>query len=393
MPLLDKRTKFLLLVGFMVVCMASLAAIPVLDPWGMDMHNIHVFQQCSGSSGQSPYQINAKVCGDKLGRPFNYPPFLFAFFRWVRPLPLDATMRIWTTFLVVAFAGIFFTWNRKIVRPPQQGARHETVAFCILLLLQYPFVFALERGNTDTVNVIFYTLAAFLFVRRRIWLAGMAAGLAAGFKLSPIIAVATLTGGLLVARAQAGRWAWLRFGGGAATAFALTLLVFPRESRRYLFDVLPHYADSLTPAREWAHSIPSLVGGNYGVFGTSLCLLLMAVWAWACGRAIARGEAGVAFAGSLAISTYVPRTSYDYNLISTYPLLLLLLLRAQRTNRWGLLAFGVFAIAGDRRLFLIPGAKVFTPQLHVAIQVAFLVIAALVIARPDDEEAMLSRAT
>ena len=81
MPLLDKRTKFLLLVGFMVVCMASLAAIPVLDPWGMDMHNIHVFQQCSGSSGQSPYLINAKVCGDKLGRPFYYPPFLFAFFR------------------------------------------------------------------------------------------------------------------------------------------------------------------------------------------------------------------------------------------------------------------------------------------------------------------------
>jgi len=122
------------------------------------MHNIHVFQQCSGSSGQSPYLINAKVCGDKLGRPFNYPPFLFAFFRWVRPLSLDATMRIWTTFLIAAFAGIFYVWNRKIVRAPPQGARHETVAFCVLLLLQYPFVFALERGNTDTINVLFYTL-------------------------------------------------------------------------------------------------------------------------------------------------------------------------------------------------------------------------------------------
>ncbi|HXU01108.1 MAG TPA: glycosyltransferase 87 family protein, partial [Polyangia bacterium] len=215
--LLDRRTKFLLLVGFMVVCLASLAAIPVLDPWGIDMHNIHVFQQCSG--GQSPYLVNAKVCGDKLARPFFYPPFLFAFFRWVRPLSLATTMRIWTVFLIVAFAGIFRIWNRQIVRAPEQGARHETVVFCVLLLVQYPFVFALERGNTDTINVLFYTLAAFLFVRRRIWLAGMAAGLAAGFKLSPIIAVMTLTGGLLVARAQAGRWAWLRFGGGALTAF------------------------------------------------------------------------------------------------------------------------------------------------------------------------------
>ena len=109
-------------------------------------------------------------------------------------------MRIWTVFLCASFAGIFYAWAKKISRAPAPGARHELVTFCVLLLLQYPFVFALERGNTDTINVVFYTLAAVLFVRGRSWFAGMAAGLAAGFKLSPIVAVIAMTGMLAVAR-------------------------------------------------------------------------------------------------------------------------------------------------------------------------------------------------
>ena len=114
---------------------------------------------------------------------------------------------------------------------------------------------------------------------------------------------------------------------------------------------------------------------------------LVAAWVWAGARALARGDAAMALAGSLAVSTYIPRTSYDYNLISTYPLLLLLFLRAQRTNRWALLAFGVFAIAGDRRLFSISGAKVFTPVLHLALELAFLVVAAVITAHPQESDA------
>jgi hypothetical protein len=396
MRLLDihARTKFLLLVAFMVTCIASLSAIPVLHPWGADMQNIHCFQQCV--HGRSPYVVDAKACGDLWARPFYYPPFLFAFFRWVRPLSLDTTMRIWTAFLLGAFVGIFAAWTKHIAPARPEGERiegahvdgdgYQIVLFCGLLLLQFPFVFALERGNTDTVNVLLYTVSAFFFVRRRVLLAGVAAGLAAGFKLSPAMAIVVMTGALMLRREGAARWDWLRFGGGALGAFALTLLVFFGEAKRYLVDVLPNYAEMITPAREWGHSIPNFVGGSYGGFGLLLGACLVAVWVWAGARALARGDAALAFAGSLAVSTYLPRTSFDYNLISVYPLLLLLFLRAQRTNRWALLAFGVFAIAGDRRLFIIPGAKVFTPQLHLALQLAFLVVAAVITARPDPGE-------
>jgi hypothetical protein len=69
---------------------------------------------------------------------------------------------------------------------------------------------------------------------------------------------------------------------------------------------------------------------------------------------------------------------------TVYPLLVLLLLRARRTDRWALLAFGVFAIAGDRRLFTFPNAHFFTPPLQLAVELAFLAITALVVATGDE---------
>jgi hypothetical protein len=378
------RTKFLLLVNFMILCVVSLEAIPALKPWGADLHNIHIFEHCS--AGKSPYLINARVCGDLWNRPFYYPPFQFAFFAWTRPFSLQTSMIIWTAFLFVSWAVIFAVWTTKIARDASSGPRYEAVVFGVLLAVQFPFVFALERGNTDTVNVLFYTLAAFLFVRRRVWLAGMAAGVAAGFKLSPILAVVVMTGALLLALRKIGRWSWLLFCGGALTGFALTLVVFFSEAKLYLFNVLPKYSDTFTPRTTWGHSITTFVGPNHPNFARLLVVGLLGVWAWAGGRAVARGDAAMAFAGSLAVSTYAPRTSFDYNLISTYPLLLMLFLRAQRTNRWGLLAWGVFAIAGDRRLFDHPFSSLINPQLHLAVQLAFLVTAAVIVARGDESE-------
>jgi len=381
----DQRTKFLFVAGFMVVCLASLQIMPVLTPWGADLQNVQLYERCV-PQGVSPYAVDGRACGDPWKRAFFYPPFLRACFRWTRSLTLDGAMYIWTVFVIAAFAGIFWAWTKKIARAPAHGERHEIVLYCALLMLQFPFVFALERGNTDTVSVLLYTLAAWLFTRRRIGLAGVAAGVAAGFKLSPVVAVVIMTGGLLWAWRRAGAWTWLRFSGAALAAFALTLLVFFRDSRTFVFEVLPKYAKTLTPVNAFGHAMPTFVGGDYPTFALLLSLCLVAAWVWAAARAIARGDEAMAFAGSLAVSTYVQRTSFDYNLISGYPLLLLLFLRARATNRWALLLFGLFALAGDRRLFAMPNAVILTPHLHLALELAFLVVAALVVAQPTDGE-------
>jgi hypothetical protein len=381
---LDPRTKFLLVVGFLVVCVVSLPALPTMSPWGFDLHNVHAFEQCA--VGQSPYNADPAACGDALARPFYYPPLLFAFFRWLRHLTLETAMYVWTIFTYAAFAAMFFVWSGRLAGARPHGReRHELVTFCVLLLFQYPFVFAVERGNTDVVAILLYTLSAGLFMRGRVGLAGLAAGLAAGFRLSPGVAVFVMTGALAFAWRRVGRWTWLRYGGCSLLAFALSFLIFFRESRIYLHEVLPKYAHTLSYTCEYCHSIPTYVGDTYRNYAKLLGAALLLPWIWAGGRALSRGEVGVALAGALAVSTYVQGTSFDYNLISTYPLLLLLFVRAQRTNRWTLLAFGLFTIAGDRRLFSAPGATLLTPSLHVALQLAFLVIAALVAAGSDED--------
>ena len=394
---LDRRAKFLLLVGFLVASLAALPSLPFLHPWGADLQNVHAYVRCAHS--KSPYLIGGGQCGDLWGRPFYYPPFLFHFFFWMRRLTLETTMYVWTVSLYLAFAAIFYVWTCRIVGEPfakGDGDRHEVPVFCVLLLFQYPFVFAVERGNTDTVAIVFYTLAAFWFVRRRLWLAGASAGLAVGFRLYPAFAVMVLTVALLLAvRSKARsipRWGWLRFGGGALGAFGATLLAFPKDSLLYFRNVLPGFAKTFTFACEFSHSVPTYVGPEYPAFAVLIAIALLGLWAWASARAIARGEEWWALAGALAVSTYSQRTSWDYNLITVYPLLVLLFLRARRTDRWALLAFGVFTIVGDRRLFTFPNAHLLTPQLQLGLELAFLVITALVVAGGDEDKPLVEAA-
>ena len=230
--------------------------------------------------------------------------------------------------------------------------------FCALLLLQYPFVFAMERGNTER-STSFSTRwpRCCSSAAGSCWPASRP-GLAAGFKLSPIVAI-------VVDDRRA--WCW-RGAGGPVDLASLRR----RRAGRLRADaggVLPRGealpAGRVAEVRRHDHAREGVGPLDPDVrrrlprkFGMLLGACLVAAWVWAGARALARGDAAMALAGSLAVSTYIPRTSYDYNLISTYPLLLLLFLRAQRTNRWALLAFGVFAIAGDRRLFSIPEQSV-----------------------------------
>ena len=306
----------------------------------------------------------------------------------MRPLTLETTMRIWTMFLIGSFVGIFRAWAKHVTRERPVGERYQVVIFCALLLLQFPFVFAMERGNTDTVNVLLYTVAAVLFVRGRILLAGVAAGIAAGFKLSPIVAIVAMTGALVLARAPGGPVglaALRRRRAGRLRADAASCSSARRSATCWMC-----CRSTPTRSRSRRSGVTRSRRSSAPTTTSSECSwapACVAAWVWAGARALARGDAAMALAGSLAVSTYIPRTSYDYNLISTYPLLLLLFLRAQRTNRWALLAFGVFAIAGDRRLFSFSGAKVLTPGLHLALELAFLVVAAVVTAHPPEGDA------
>jgi len=381
----DRNTKFRILVGFLVISMASLRYLPLAQPIGLDLYNLVVYQKCA--THLSPYLIDAHTCGDVLDRYMSYPPLLFHSFRWLRPLSLEAAMRVWTVVSVLSMALVLYVWARWIAPRVGHERSWETVIFGGLMLFQYPFVFEIERGQSDVVPVVLLTAGALLFTRKRYALSGVVVGVATAYKLYPIFPCIVFTIGLFLVwlkRARRGPLDWLRFGASAVCGFMAVNLLFLSDAKLYFFKVLPGVSAAYIPAHIWvhAHSYVSLGGAQYTSFSLAICAGFLALWGWAAGQAMLRDDAPLALAGGLAISTYFSAFSFDYNLVTAYPLLMLLFLQARLTDRWGVLAFGLFAIFGERQIFSEPQSLLLNPTMHIMVQLAFLAVAAVAVARP-----------
>ena len=377
-----QREKLSALILFLIVSMTSVRVLPFLTPWGADLHNLVAYQVCA--KGKNAYVIAGEACGDLWGRGMFYPPLLFHSFIWTRGLKLENAMYVWSSFILLAFAGCFWAWRRMAL--PDRNDRREwaPVAFGLLLIVQFPSLFALERGGTDIGSLVGWTATALFFVRGWLIPAGLAAGLAAAYKLYPAIPCAAATIGMFWDSWGANRRPktdFLCFGGAAASAFFASNAIFYRESMTYFVKVLPWVSAIRTGDPVYGHSILSYCGGH-DLFAKVICVGLFGTWTWAARRGL-REQPALTLAGLLAMSTYFAGISFDYNLITAYPLLLLLFLRARTTGRYGLLALGLFAIVGDRDLFTMAGAHILTSTFHVALQLAWLILVAIEIAAPS----------
>jgi len=93
----------------------------------------------------------------------------------------------------------------------------------VIIATNYPFVFAVDRGNLDTVAVAFLACAAVLLAAKRVTqvqknLAAAALGVAVALKLWPFF----LAGALF--RSRCGWGPWLALGGTTALLFALSAM-------------------------------------------------------------------------------------------------------------------------------------------------------------------------
>jgi hypothetical protein len=114
---------------------------------------------------------------------------------------------------------------------------------------------------------------------------------------------------------------------------------------------LPAFAAQTNPLAIFNHAMNTALPGFSPV---PLQALLLGSWLVGAALVVARDPALV-FAGALAISTSFANTSWDYNLITTFPLLVVQYQRAAE-RRWvpladGLLLVGLVAVAGNRLLF------------------------------------------
>jgi hypothetical protein len=375
---LTRDTKVQALFVYLAVSAASVRGVPVLRPWGVDLQNLHVYQRCA--VGQNPYLIPGKVCGDLFARELVYPPLLFHSFFWLRYLDLETATRVWTALALLMLATSFALWLRIAKRSALTVPTWESVVFCGLLSLQFPVAFMVERGGTDIVPVFLWSLAAYFVCRRSLAIGGAIAGIATAFKLYPLLPTLLVSVALLLSAFRSTafkRLDFLRFGASALAAFAFGNLLFYSHALTYFRVELPRFSDAYTWVTTGMHSIISAAGTEHTLYPKLVLSLLFALFGWSATRAIASRPA-LTLAAVLAVSTYFAATSYDYNLVTTYPLLVLLFIEARRSDRWLCVWLGSVAILGDRELF----SGVLVPQLqnatvHLALEFAWLIVVAV----------------
>ncbi|MGC4121490.1 MAG: glycosyltransferase 87 family protein [Myxococcales bacterium] len=351
------RSRYLRLAAIALllgVSIPSYSLIPFHKFWGLDLHNLQAFHTCAARD--NPYLATGQQCADDGWRDMYYPPALYFSFTWTRLCSLPTAIRIWAAVIVLGTLACLGAWL------PRAGWRRvgwpEAATFCLMLAAQFPVVFAAERGNSDVIVLAQWTLAMVLMRANRPFTSGLAAGAAAATKLYPVFGC-LVTGVGLVARGVGDRKELprlLRYFAGGVAAVVLLVLAFLPQTRSYLDDELPRYARDVTPLFVYSHSLQHVFAQKELAYG--LFALLAGVWTVAAARFLQRDPTFV-FAGGLAIATYWASTSYDYNLLVTFPLLLLLFARGAGRDAVGarswwafaLLLVGLFAIVGHRGLF------------------------------------------
>jgi Glycosyltransferase family 87 len=364
-------------IGLLLISIPAYRLIPSWGkPWGLDLRNVYVFHACAGKD--DPYLVTGAQCGDPFGRAMPYPPLMYWALVWMRWVSLPAARWIWASFITAVLLWAAWVWSRP--EPGRRGpGRWPALAFGALLVTQFPAVFAIERGNNDTFCVLLWTAAVTLYLADRRFLSGCAAGLAAAAKLYPAVSCAVLVAGLAgVAfrghRDPVRRGAAIRLAAGMLVAPTLATLILWTQTRHYLERVLPTFAAHLPGESLHSHSLPATLGPRaWAVSG-----LLIAAWCVASFLRFERAPVEI-FAGALAVSTYVAGTSFDYNLVTVHPLLIVLVARAldgdPRSQRAPLasllvLLLGLAAVTAHRGWF---GDRA---TLHVGLQIAWVLAAA-----------------
>ncbi len=303
---------------------------------GLDFVSMDIYLRCAGP-GIKVYQNTCS--GDPLKRAFLYPPLMAYLFAWTPLVPQLTAIGIWS---VAVLAGIFLAvwFLASRIRVPSAGAV-SPVVLALAAAAAYPSVFAFDRGNNDVWVLLLYAAAVGAFVKDRFFWVGLLVSLSVMVKLYP----APLAGACLMAalaslavdRRRAAVW----IGGLAAGVLLVAIPLF--ENYRYL--ILEHFPKfterDIIPGSALDHSLKIAYGYPGLVLGVLLWAAAVLVWCRAAsGRDRAsgrRGRALMCFCYLAALCTYfVPRTeSFDYNLITAFPLLVCLAYTAVRPGRAG----------------------------------------------------------
>lgn len=367
----------LAIAAVLVLSLPGFMGIPFMQPLGADLQNLYAFHQCAFRD--DPYLASGLACGDVAGRDMLYPPPLYWSFAWVRPLTWPAVQLIWTSVIAV---GTFL--SLLAFAPPGRWRGDGRLGlFAGLLLVGYPLLFSIERGNNDVLVLLCWAAAAVAVRAGRAGLAGLAIGLSVALKFYPGVGAVPLAAATLADlwRRPERRPAALRFAAGGLVGLVVPNAPVAGQLHTWATVKLPVFSAPFSPPQSFNHV---LAGATAPVDPWPLQAILVLGWAAVAVRRW-REDPPLVLAGALAISTTLARTSFDYNLITALPLLLVLYQRATSGGRWrpwvdGVLVAGLLAVAGHRIVLELGGTALM--RARVLLLWAWLAASALVAAWP-----------
>jgi hypothetical protein len=299
----------------------------------LDFHNVYQFHHCLPAIEHGPYAPDGNACGDVSDRSFIYPPLMYWTFAWTRfTQSYELAAGIWRLVLIGAMLVVGGLWILWCTRGRDRHVRRRVLLGLawVLILTQFPFVFSLERGNNDVLVVVAWAGVVAAILSRRYLLAGVAAGVAFALKLYPAVAIMILLVGLLGVNLR--RTA--RFGAGLGIGILVPSLLLLRDTVLFVDKVLPAtFRESGSGLHLFAHSLYSLP--IPGLLVAVLGLAMVLPWIAAAYRRFTDAPLLV-LSGGLAISTYFGELSYDYNLVTVLPLILLVVAMGIEETGFGL---------------------------------------------------------
>jgi hypothetical protein len=302
---------------------------------GLDFNCVDTYLRCAGPG----VQIYKKDCpGDLFGRFFMYPPLMSYLFAWIPLVSKETAMGIWTMFVLIGvFASVWvvaavirkLTLSTVVVRP---------ILLAVAVTLSYPTMMAYERGNNDVWVLLIYAAATVALVFGKSFWTAFFVSVAVMLKLypAPLLLTCGIIGLLHFRHDRRQTLMWLA---GAAAGIAVIAIPLFSDYRYYLFEhYLARTSYSIAPGSFMDHSLIISYGITGAVIGGLLWILAMLSW---CRSALELDEASdrkqrtlLAFTFLAALCTYLhPRTeSFDYNLITAFPLLVCLVYAEPRSG-------------------------------------------------------------
>ncbi|WP_157765604.1 hypothetical protein [Halobacteriovorax marinus] len=357
----------------LALSISSYKLIPFENPDGLDFQNMYAYSVCDKELEQkfnnNIYLAGGLDCGDAMGRAFVYPPLLFYSTYWVGSFKSFESARLtWRVFIVIGLIVSLFLWSSNI----------RNFLFCVpfvlLLFLQFPLLFALERGNNDILVVILWSLAFYFYKKENFFLTGALAVSCVFMKVYPLFAFGVISIGFLVDFIKYEKREVLRYLWGVIISSTIILLAFRELWFSWLLRVSQFSGRTMT-ASHLNHSMQYLFDLN--VIGKLLFLILVALWG-AHFIYANRENRITSFAGALALTTYFSPVSYDYNLITTYPLFYVLterLIKKFDIKTGAVLLLLLVGIALHRGLFFWGDLSGF--KFHLFLQVLALILIAM----------------